>query len=1229
MSDDRTDKAKAFLAKLLPGKNLESIHPVSGTEAPAMSRVPMEHQGATESAAAKLSTGKALTPQEQFAVEAIIIPDKRPAIDIIGGDYNVVHPLWTHFNNAVIKQKLRKSIASIGRIELPQHPTMPYGGTGFVVGRGLVMTNRHVAEIFCSGLGQRELVFRPGHHAGIDFLQEKGHTEPHILRVPEVIMIHPYWDMALLRVEGLAEDHPSLVLSLRHPEDMVGRDVAVIGYPAFDPRNDASVQNTVFGGVYYIKRLQPGKLHGRDEIESFDKSVSAVTHDSSTLGGNSGSAVVDPTTGQVVSLHFAGVYLKSNYAVPMAELARDPRVVDAGLNFEAGGASSEPGIWEEWWQEADAGEAVAPAPMVAGSGDDGAARPPEHGTTVTGTAGAMRASGDSAIWTIPIEITVRIGSGTSTGRAGEAPVVVSADATEKMAEPFHSTDYATRRGYDSRFLGITVPLPEPSSKDIVARLENGDHVIPYHHFSLAMHRQRRLALFTASNVDGSKKAKTPEPGQTYTRKSLGKLGAGDVEKWFSDPRIPAICQLPDRFFSKDQGAFDKGHLVRREDVAWGATFDEVQLANGDTFHTTNCSPQVGKFNRPDQKSNWGELEKFVFKQGEKEKVVLFAGPVLSKKDPTFVGVDDKGSVKIQIPTQFWKVVVAVDKGKLQSFAFVLRQSLSDVPLEFAVTAAWQRHMVSIAELEKLLGNVRFPEVVRRADQAKTARGASLRRNAGIEMVSASELDNVAPSGTTAASSDKPAAVRDESALKEGPLTFRDHFISLYQSAVSEIANKIAAQKPAGGTEGPVDDVRAKLQLAAERVAQASDGDRTVSHSGAPSPKEESLALEKMSVTDHAQACATLGWQLLQAKVLGDGASEKRVRAQLRGSTCDPLWAQTIDEYVKYYFGTLGTRRDQIYVTPEQAGSKVIGIAAGAKVALIGDWGTGADPARRVLEQVKALNPDVIVHLGDIYYSGTDEECQTNFEEIFNQVFDRAKTKLPPVYTLAGNHDMYCGGVGYYKLIKRLNKPAMTQPASFFCLRTKDDSWQLLAMDTGRHDYSPFSVNDVVTFVEPDEQHWLHERLQEFSGKTILLSHHQLFSAFSAIGKPGTNGMLRAYNPQLQATYDVLRGTGKHIAAWFWGHEHNLCIYEPYNNLNCGRCIGHSAIPVFAADTPYDPLPNLQDPPSIKNESMLSTIGQFYTHGFAMLTLTVGGDATADYFEDLNGSANKLYSETIK
>ena len=92
----------------------------------------------------------------------------------------------------------------------------------------------------------------------------------------------------------------------------------------------------------------------------------------------------------------------------------------------------------------------------------------------------------------------------------------------------------------------------------------------------------------------------------------------------------------------------------------------------------------------------------------------------------------------------------------------------------------------------------------------------------------------------------------------------------------------------------------------------------------------------------------------------------------------------------------------------------------------------------------------------------------------------------PVYSLAGNHDMYSGGVGYYGLLQQLK-----QPASYFA---RNAAWQILGLDTGLHDNDVFSVNTNVTCLEPTEEAWHLDKITNAGGrKTILLSHHQLFS----------------------------------------------------------------------------------------------------------------------------------------
>ena len=78
---------------------------------------------------------------------------------------------------------------------------------------------------------------------------------------------------------------------------------------------------------------------------------------------------------------------------------------------------------------------------------------------------------------------------------------------EKMTEPFVDDDYDARTGYDENFLGIPVPMPRVADPSIVGLLDDGGDILAYEHFSIVMHARRRLALFTAANIDGSPTAK--------------------------------------------------------------------------------------------------------------------------------------------------------------------------------------------------------------------------------------------------------------------------------------------------------------------------------------------------------------------------------------------------------------------------------------------------------------------------------------------------------------------------------------------------------------------------------------------------------------------------------------------------------------------------------------------------------------------------------------------------
>ena len=279
----------------------------------------------------------------------------------------------------------------------------------------------------------------------------------------------------------------------------------------------------------------------------------------------------------------------------------------------------------------------------------------------------------------------------------------------------------------------------------------------------------------------------------------------------------------------------------------------------------------------------------------------------------------------------------------------------------------------------------------------------------------------------------------------------------------------------------------------------------------------------------------------------------------------------------------------------------------AKVAIIGDWGTGLDDAiQMVADIVRHFNPAAIIHLGDIYYSGTPDECKLAFTESLIA----AGASHTAVFTLTGNHEYYALGHGFFPMLTQLNSsiPGATQQASYFCLRTGDNAWQLLAMDTGYYDAIPFDqLNPTSTgpHLHPSEVQWLQDKLDNFDGATILLSHHQLFSTNAKL-----NGVASAYaalpylNPHLYQVFRPYLQTK--VAAWIWGHEHNFALYQPgLFQLQQGALLGCSAYEELTSANPY-----AQTYPQIPYQTPLADwklgtttdpdgIG-YYNHAFAII-----------------------------
>ncbi len=194
-------------------------------------------------------------------------------------------------------------------------------GTGFVVAPGVVMTNRHVAMEFAEAGGAFRAI--PDGEAEpsitINFAAEKCSSLPRVYGISKVLHIEPEPgpDVALLKVEDPKGELVALQLQREAPKDSVeSRDVLTPGYPYDDYRNPQAARLKIFGSLYGVKRLSPGQLmKGSGKKDADGKTY--LFHDCSTLGGNSGSPVVDLESRAVYGLHFGGVYGNRNYAWPI------------------------------------------------------------------------------------------------------------------------------------------------------------------------------------------------------------------------------------------------------------------------------------------------------------------------------------------------------------------------------------------------------------------------------------------------------------------------------------------------------------------------------------------------------------------------------------------------------------------------------------------------------------------------------------------------------------------------------------------------------------------------------------------------------------------------------------------------------------------------------------------------------------------------------------------------
>jgi endonuclease G len=274
---------------------------------------------------------------------------------------------------------------------------------------------------------------------------------------------------------------------------------------------------------------------------------------------------------------------------------------------------------------------------------------------------------------------VRLADMRSLGELAEAASGMrSGEGTLESLERQHLHDEAffrDRQGFDDAFLDdFLVPMPRlvgRTAGDEAPLKLDGGHVLRYSNFSVVMSMSRRIALYTACNIDGG------------TSKKIKR----DADAWYYDDRIDRAHQAGDELYRDNE--LDRGHLVRREDPVWGP---QAALANDDTFHFTNCSPQHSGMNQ----KTWLGLEDYLLQNARVHslRISVFTGPVLRDDDMIYRGV--------KIPKEYWKVVAFRTDDRPSATAYMVSQGKLIEDLEF-VFGRYKTYQMAVAEVQELAG----------------------------------------------------------------------------------------------------------------------------------------------------------------------------------------------------------------------------------------------------------------------------------------------------------------------------------------------------------------------------------------------------------------------------------------------------------------------------------------------------------------------------------------------
>lgn len=254
-------------------------------------------------------------------IEAIVNTDgSRPSFFIRDGMVDLKSSPAGEWEKDLVdrKEQLELIFPRIGRIDDPDQP-QGFCGTGFLVHKNFMITNRHVLQLMASRDANGNWNFY--NKIFVDFKREfKGTADPIRRQLKKVVFAgaepiafrgeidHQKLDLALIELEpaGPGNTPPGEInLNISPGWAQPGAFIYLVGYPGSpEPGVDSlTILERLFQLQFGHKRLAPGRVVvNADGLPGW-----TFSHDATTLGGNSGSLVIQPGREKnSVGLHYGG-----------------------------------------------------------------------------------------------------------------------------------------------------------------------------------------------------------------------------------------------------------------------------------------------------------------------------------------------------------------------------------------------------------------------------------------------------------------------------------------------------------------------------------------------------------------------------------------------------------------------------------------------------------------------------------------------------------------------------------------------------------------------------------------------------------------------------------------------------------------------------------------------------------------------------------------------------------